>query len=105
MIYKFKVLATNSYGDSDLSEELNAGIGSYPAKPNKLRQVISQSSETQITLEWDTCPDTELRVISYTLLMNNGMGGNTFTPIYTNIYPNLRTFTVTNLTTSFTYKF
>jgi hypothetical protein len=55
------------YGNSDWSEELNVGFSSLPAKPNPLRQVIQESNETQITLEWDTCPDTELPVLGYKL--------------------------------------
>ena len=43
------------------------GFSSLPAKPNPLRQIIQESNETQITLEWDTCPDTELPVLGYKL--------------------------------------
>jgi hypothetical protein len=33
-IYKFMTLATNTYGSSDFSDELNVGISSFPAKPS-----------------------------------------------------------------------
>jgi hypothetical protein len=34
LIYKLKYRATNVYGYSDFSEELNIGVTSFPAKPD-----------------------------------------------------------------------
>lgn len=58
-----------------------------------------------MTLEWDTVSDTEMPVIGYTLRMNDGLGGNVFTPVFTTRNPNIRRYTVSNLTTEFTYGF
>jgi hypothetical protein len=77
-IYKFKYRAVNAYGDSSWSEELDAGVSSLPAKGAQVRRVLYESTETQITLEWDTVADTELPVIGYTLRINDGVGGNVY---------------------------
>lgn len=37
VIYKFKYRAINIYGYSDWSEDLNAGLSSFPVKPNPVR--------------------------------------------------------------------
>ena len=34
VIYKLRALAVNAYGSSDFSEEINAGVSSFPLKPN-----------------------------------------------------------------------
>lgn len=98
-IYKFKYRAVNAYGDSAWSEELNAGVSSLPDKATQLRRVLSESTETSVTLEWDTVSDTELPVIGYTLRMNDGIGGSVYTEVISNIYPNVRKYIVANLTT------
>jgi len=53
VIYKFKYRAKNKYGVSDWSEELDAGVSSLSAKPNQVRKIESETSETHITVEWD----------------------------------------------------
>jgi len=35
-IYKFMTVATNAFGTSDFSDELNVGVSSFPAKPSPL---------------------------------------------------------------------
>lgn len=49
-VYKFMTVATNTYGSSDFSDELNAGVSSFPAKPNPVTQVVSESGQTYITI-------------------------------------------------------
>jgi len=93
-IYKLKYRAVNKYGNSDWSEELNVGFSSLPVKPNPLRQVIQESNETQITLEWDSCLDTELPVLGYKLLINDGIGGDVYTEMVSIIYPNVRKYQI-----------
>jgi hypothetical protein len=67
--------------------------------------VLSESTETQITLEWDTIADTELPVIGYVLRINDGVGGNVYTETFSTKNPNIRKYIVGNLTTSLTYGF
>jgi hypothetical protein len=104
-IYKFKYRATNEYGASEWSEELDAGVSSLPAKATAVRRILSESTETQLTLEWDTVADTELPVIGYTLRINDGVGGSVYTDIFTTKNPNIRKYIVGNLTTGLTYGF
>ncbi len=103
VIYKFKYRAVNIYGDSDWSEELNAGLSSLPYKPNPLRKIEAESGETHITLEWDTSLDTELPVIGYTLKVNDGVGGNVYSNVLTasRIFPNVRKYVVGDLITGY----
>ena len=54
--YKFKLLARNSYGVSDYSEELDAVIASFPLPNGSLRKV--SATETSIQLAWDASADT-----------------------------------------------
>lgn len=75
-VYKFKYRSYNSYGYSDFSEELNSAVGGFPSKPNQLRKNEDLSGETFITLEWDQVPDTQLQVISYSIKVNDGYGGD-----------------------------
>lgn len=44
-----------------------------------MRQILSESSETSAALEWDTVADTELPVLSYTLRVDDGVGGGVYT--------------------------
>lgn len=57
-VYKFMTVATNTYGSSDFSDELNVGVSSFPAKPNSVTKVVSESGQTFITLHWSTSADT-----------------------------------------------
>jgi hypothetical protein len=66
----------NAYGYSDFSEELDAGVSSFPAKPNKVRKITSESGKTYITLEWDASSDTEIMVLGYMLSVDDGLGGD-----------------------------
>ena len=68
IIYKLRALAVNAYGSSDFSDEVDAGVSSFPGKPNSVRKVSAESSQTSITLEWDQSTATELGVIGYRLL-------------------------------------
>jgi hypothetical protein len=103
VIYKFKYRAVNIYGESDWSEELNAGLSSQPAKPNPLRKIEAESGETHITLEWDMSLDTELPVIGYNLKVNDGVGGNVYSNILSasRIFPNVRKYVIGDLITGY----
>ena len=104
-VYKFRYLAVNAYGESDMSDEVNAGVASFPAKPNAVRKVAAESGEASITLEWDTSADTELPVLGYLVSMNDGSDVE-YVQIYdgTN-YPNVRKFLATGLQTGTTASF
>ena len=96
-IYKFRYLAVNAYGESDLSDEVNAGVSSFPAKPNTVRKVAAESSETSITLEWDASADTELPVLGYLISVNDGIDVE-YVQIYDGFnYPNVRKFLASGL--------
>jgi len=43
-------VATNAYGGSDYSDELNAGVSSFPAKPSPVSKVEDESGQTYITI-------------------------------------------------------
>ena len=80
-IYQFMTLATNTYGDSDLSDEVYIGVGSFPIKPSSVTKVLQESGQTYITVSWSQSSDTELPVIGYRLNINDGQGGSVYTPV------------------------
>jgi len=106
-IYKFKYRAVNLYGNSDWSEELNAGVGAYPAKPQPVTKLESASGETHITLEWELSMPTELQILGYSLKMNDGVGGSVYTDVFPSgrIFPNVKKYVVGKLKTGYTYGF
>lgn len=105
IIYKLRSLAVNAYGSSELSEEVNAGVSSFPAKPNPVRKIQLESSKTSITLEWDTSADTELSVIGYLLKINDGSSDD-YTVVYDGKnFPNVRKYLVSGLSTGDSYSF
>ena len=52
VVYKLRYLAVNIYGSSELSDEVNAGVSSFPLKPSPVTKVEFESSQTSITLAW-----------------------------------------------------
>ena len=98
-------MAVNAYGSSDFSEELNVGVSSFPAKSNPVRKIGSESSETSITLEWDTSAATELPIIGYLLKINDGLS-NEYSEVYDGKnFPNVRKYLVSGLSTGDRYSF
>lgn len=96
--------AWNAFGASDFSDEVEAGMSSFPSAPSAPTKVVASSGETYIALKWTQVADTELPVLGYLLQMNDGYGGDTFTTVYNGLnYPNVLTYTVTGLTSSLTY--
>lgn len=71
----------------------------------QLTRLLQESSETSITLEWQAVADTDLPILSYSVLMNDGVGGNVYTTVATEIPPNVRKHSVSGLQTSLAYKF
>jgi hypothetical protein len=49
--------------------------------------------------------DTELPVLSYVLMIDDGFGSGVYRQLKTGIFPNLRMYTVSNLTTGLRYGF
>lgn len=98
-IYQFRASAVNAYGESDPSDELNAGVSSFPAKPNAVRKVEEESDETSITLEWDASADTQLPVIGYLINLDDGTGVDSVQVYDGYNYPNVRKYLVTGLQT------
>lgn len=87
----------NAYGSSELSEETDVGISSFPAKPNPVRKIDLESTATTITVEWDASLDTELPVIGYKLLVNNGREIDFYTQYNGLNFPNVRKYKLSGL--------
>ena len=105
IIYKLRVLAVNIFGASDLSDEVNAGVSSFPAKPDSVTKNELESTQTAITLEWQVSDDTELAVIGYVLKINDGTSEDYTTVYYGLYFPNVRKFLVSGLETGNIYSF
>lgn len=66
---------------------------------------MSESSQTSITLEWDSAQGTELSIIGYLLKINDGLSSE-YTTIYDGKnFPNVRKFLVSGLGTGDQYSF
>lgn len=75
-IYRFKVQATNEFGDSDYSEDLKASLGSVPSKPHSPVKVEIKSSKNSIAVEWQRNDDSVTAMVTgYKLLMDDGFNG------------------------------
>jgi uncharacterized protein len=101
VVYKFKIRAVNAYGNSEYSEELDAAIASFPLANDSLSKLTT--TETSITLQWTASADTELPVIGY-VFNQIEFGSDHFSEVVT-LFPNLRTYTVSNLETGLAYGF
>jgi len=51
--YRFVLVASNMFGDSEMSEEIRIAIGSLPLAPDAPVKVESASSLTSITVQWN----------------------------------------------------
>lgn len=50
--YRFRILAKNMYGESDVSEELPAAIAPLPSKPNPVYKDQAYSTRTSMNIKW-----------------------------------------------------
>jgi titin len=79
MTYSFKVIATNSIGDSDPSEALSVIAAQTPATPDAPTK--KSADTTQITIQW-TPPNSRGSPISeYEVYWNGGGSSTTFVKI------------------------
>jgi hypothetical protein len=104
MAYRFKLRAVNSYGTSEFSEEMVAGLADYPIPPSSITKLESESGETYMTIEWQLSADTDLPVVGYRLSMDNGHNSGVYSPVV-RLSNNVFKYLVTNLETSLTYGF
>lgn len=74
-IYRFVYVATNALGDSAYSNELIAGIGALPTKPNTPQKNVLLSNETSTYIYWDKVTTSQLPLSGYILYMDEGLGG------------------------------
>ena len=105
VVYKFKVRTINDQGPSEFSEELDAAVSSFPAKPNPPTRIMSESDTTSLTLQWTASADTELPVIGYVINMDDGFGANYRVVYNGKNFPNVLKYTIGGLTTGYTYSF
>lgn len=97
VIYKFKVRTENDQGPSEFSDELDAAVSSFPAKPAMPTRVLAQSGTNFVTLQWSVSADTELPVLGYVINMDDGYGANYRTVYNGKFYPNVLQYTVGGL--------
>ena len=105
-VYRFVLVASNSFGDSEQSEELRAALGSLPDQPNAPEKVEEESSLTSIKVEWDFSAIKDgISATGYKLYADDGRNG-AFTEVYNGErYPNVNEFNLGNLVTGNPYRF
>ena len=66
-IYRFISCATNAYGDSDLSLEEIAGLGSMPSAPSDPTRNLDVYADESMLIEWGAVTNSDLPILGYVL--------------------------------------
>ncbi len=104
-IYRFVFVATNALGDSEYSNELIAGVGAKPPKPDAPLKNYQESNETSSLIYWNRVTTSELPLSGYILYMDEGLGGP-LVPIYDgSLNPALVEYRVDNMIAGRTYTY
>lgn len=105
-IYRFVLVATNTFGDSEQSEEVRSALGTLPTKPSAPTKNEGASSLTSIYLEWSEVAATDgISITGYKLYADDGFNGD-FTEVYNGDgFPNVFEFNLSYLTTGLPYRF
>ena len=101
----FQYSASNSVGESDLSNEVSYALAEYPAAPTGLKKVDALSTIDSIYLQWEIVADYEVNVIGYQVWMESGHNG-LFTMVYDGKnFPGVNHYSVTGLSVGDSYRF
>jgi hypothetical protein len=111
--YRFVYVATNAFGDSDFSHHLIAGVGAPPslaAGPTRSTayDIFDQGTNTiRMTLAWSAPASSDLQVLGYQLLMDDGLNNDDrFQVMYdSGNNPLGKSHEVSGLAPSLTYRF
>jgi predicted phage tail protein len=106
VVYKFKIIATNSRGDSQLSPECLVQAASVPAQP--LAPTLMSQDQTQITVKWLAPDDRGQPVTHYELNWDEGTGDSPRSVLATvgsNVFSQSTSVLVPDLTDGANYKF
>jgi|LauGreDrversion4_2_1035121.scaffolds.fasta_scaffold01782_4 hypothetical protein len=105
-IYRFVLVATNAFGDSDQSLETRVALGNLPTKPNPPFKIETLSTNSTIAIGWDrVASDDGIPVLGYILQMDDGFNGD-FKTIYDgNKDPITNNFVTSQLTIGLNYRF
>ena len=102
--YRFKVIAVNSVGSSEASDEAYIAFGDHPGQPTAINAALATTTRTTITVTWDAVT-ADLSITGYIINMDDGRLGE-LSPAYVGTNrPDLRVFTATGLETGLSYRF
>lgn len=74
-VYRFVTVATNAYGDSEYSLQMIAGLGAKPPAPSTPIRDTTTYLEEAMVLTWGEVTGSDLLILGYKLLMDDGFGG------------------------------
>ena len=75
-VYRFVFGASNAFGDSAYSLELIAGLGAVPPAPGQLTATLLKETFEAFVVSWDAVTASDLPVLGYVLLMDDGLQGD-----------------------------
>jgi hypothetical protein len=75
--YRYVLVASNMFGDSQFSSETRIALGNLPPTPTAPVKVESLSSITSISIAWSPVVSLDgVPITGYLVLMDNGLNGN-----------------------------
>ena len=104
-VYRFVFGASNAFGDSVYSLELIAGLGAVPPAPSQLTTTLLKETFEAFVVSWDAVTASDLPVLGYVLLMDDGLQGDFEVAYDGSINPQVTTFQATGLVPARTYRF
>lgn len=102
--YRFRMKATNAYGDSDYSSELVAALAPLPSTPAAVTRDLTTSTKTSMNIQWAALGDTE-PATGYQLYMTDVASSTTSLVYDGSSNPNVLSYLKTDLVTSNSYSF
>lgn len=104
-VYRFVYVASNSIGDSEVSNDLIAGVGALPTPPSSITRDEALSNSTSMLVQWSEVTSSNLEILGYKLYMDDGLNGDLQEVYDGSVNPQTLQYRVSDLTAGRTYAF
>lgn len=75
-MYRIKITASNTYGESDYSNELIAGLGNKAIAPSAPVRDPSLVLANSMLIGWGQVTTSDLPIVGYILYVDDGLNGD-----------------------------